>query len=204
MKKLLLLFSKITAGILLFWTLATIWAQFSGRAETATYGPEQSLTSALLVFNPDPIYNLDEQVCTAIAQSMAQAGIRATVSSIKDQETLEAPYDLYVFCANTYNWAPDWKTRAFIRHQPKLEGKPALSVTVGSGSTGRAQRLLDQTIQERGMQLLGSSTYWLMRPNDEARMEEKNVDVAKDQVSQWALEIAQQFLSNQTTPSQNF
>ncbi|NND52266.1 MAG: hypothetical protein HKN54_07660, partial [Flavobacteriaceae bacterium] len=48
----------------------------------------------------------------------------------------------------------------------------------------------------KGVELLGSEMYWLLRPNDENRMKDKNVEVAKDQAKAFGKQIGQILVSN--------
>ena len=65
-----------------------------------------------------------------------------------------------------------------------------VAITLGSGSTTRSKRLLEAALREKGTRLLASETYWLLRPNDESRMEEPNVQVALEKTRRLALEAA--------------
>ncbi len=190
MNKRLKKWGYIFIGIILFWMVLTIWANNSGNKQLLTVGDEDAKYSALIVYNPDPIYNLDEQVCTAFAQGLKETGFYSQVASL-DYEDIDTQkeYDLIVFCANTYNWAPDWKTTEFIATYPELTDKNVVAITLGSGSTGRAKRLLDQAITKRNANLIESKEFWLMKPNDEARMDESNVDVATDMAEDLGLHI---------------
>ena len=51
-------------------------------------------------------------------------------------------------------------------------------------------RLLEEVLNLRRAQLVDSRTFWLLRPNDESRMEESNVEVARDLVREWAGDLA--------------
>jgi flavorubredoxin len=190
MNKRLKKWGYIFIGVILFWMVLTIWANNSGNQHLLTVGDEGAKYSALIVYNPDPIYNLDEQVCTAFARGLKETGFYSQVASL-DYEDIDTQkeYDLIVFCANTYNWAPDWKTTEFIANYPDLVNQDVVAITLGSGSTARAKRLLDEAITKRNANLIESKEFWLLKPNDEERMEESNVDVATDMAQDLGLHI---------------
>ena len=121
----------------------------------------------LIVYDPDPFYNLDEQVCRAFGQALADKGMQVTVATVQAvRELPEQVPDSYVFCANTYNWAPDRAVRTYIEQQRNLSGKPVVAITVGGGGTGNAQQVLEELILAHKATLLGSRSLWLMKPND--------------------------------------
>ena len=180
-------------GFLLAWSFLTLWVQFTGREMTDRVGDKGAAKEALILFNPDPIYNLDEQVCRAFAEGLAENGFFVELATTALPFKATNDFDLYIYCANTYNWAPDWKITRHIKDNPALQGKPAVAITLGAGSTGRSQRLLEQALQQRGVRLLGSQSYWLLRPNDESRMEESNVEVATDMARHFGREMGKAF-----------
>jgi len=171
----------LVAVIVLLWGGLTLWVQQEGSAFYSTFGEPESARHALIVFDPDPFYNLDEQVCEGFAKGLAESGKwQVQVASVARARSLRPEVDLYVLCANTYNWAPDQALTYYIEEELDLADKEVVALTVGSGSTARAQRLLEEQLQEKGAAVLASEAYWLMRPNDEERMEEENVVVAVD------------------------
>lgn len=183
----------IIGAIIIFWTALTFLAQRKSVAETTLFGLASSPRKALIVYNPDLFYNLDEQVCKSFAKSLTENGWQSKVTTVTAAENLENElFDLYVFCANTYNWAPDWPTRNFIEKHDFLKGKNVIAITLGSGSTQRSQRLLVATIEKRKAKLLHSEVYWLMRPNDSIRADEPNVQIALEKaesLGKWAAQL---------------
>ena len=180
------------AGILVFWTVLTVWAEYSGSGEEHLYSPNTSQGQALVIYNPDPIYDLDAQICQSFAKGLAESGYTTLVSTTDWFTGQVDSFDLVVVCANTYNWAPDWATIRFIDRTLSLDQKPVVAITLGSGSTQRSQHLLEEALNARGSQLIDSKSFWLMRPNDEARMDESNVFVANDLAHEWARSIRTQ------------
>ena len=193
MNKLLRVTGIIALAVGAAWTLLTVWAQSPGPKRSWKLGNPQAPKRALIVYDPDPFYNLDEQVCRAFGQALADKGMQVTVATVRAARDLpeQAP-DLYVFCANTYNWAPDRSVRDYIGQQENLSGKPVVAITVGSGGTANAQQALEELILARKATLLGSRSLWLMKPNDEARTQESNVAVAVSLAHAWGQKIARQ------------
>jgi hypothetical protein len=183
---------RIAVGIAVFWVALTLWAQYSGGRHSATDCGQAAQPQVLIIYNPDPIYNLDEQVCTAFAQGLSAQNVCAKVSTVKEARKDENSYAMYVLCANTYNWAPDWGIANFIREDERVAGAKTVAITLGAGFTDRSQRVMEELLAERGAVVLASKAYWLMRPNDENRLDEPNVNVACDMASELGKELAAQ------------
>lgn len=185
-----------TVVIAVAWGTLTLVAAKKGAAKKWMFGSPSSLKKALIVYNPDLFYNLDEQVCKAFAEELK--GMQVTVATVAAAGTIrDQNFDLYIFCANTYNWRPDWPASNFIKGHPLLKNKPVVAITLGSGSTGSSQKKLETIINEKGARLIGSRSFWLMKPNDELRMKEKNVSVVLSMVHEWAREILKKFNEDQ-------
>ncbi len=166
-------------SIAILWIILTLLAERKGAANTILIGELNSVKRALIVYNPDLFYNLDKQVCTSFANGLLAEGWSAKLATITAAEEMtKDTFDLYVFCANTYNWAPDWPTSRFIERHGNLENKNVLAITLGSGSTNRSQRLLEQKLREKKANIVDSQVFWLMRPNEDASTERSNVKVA--------------------------
>ncbi|HEY0656486.1 MAG TPA: hypothetical protein VGD65_25310 [Chryseosolibacter sp.] len=180
MKKLVRVLTYSVGGILLFWTILTLWVERKGKAESFNFGDVSASTSILIVYDPDPFYDLDKQVCVAFAETAAAGGAYCKVSTVAAVSPSEArSYDAYVFCGNTYNWQPDWAITNFIENLADLSSKRVVVFTVGAGATQGSQRALESLVVNQGGKLIESRSLWLMRPNDESRTDESNVDVAK-------------------------
>lgn len=188
---------KILLSILGMWMLLTVFVEIAGPAQSIVLSDPSFNKKALVIYDPDPIYNLDEQVCTGFARGLNGQGFNVdimTVKALRDRSLDQ--YNLYVFCANTYNWAPDWAIVNFIkRHHLIIAEKPAVAITLGSGSTSRAKRMLEDYLNGARVNLLESQTYWLLRPNDESRMDESNVAVAVDLATRYGSKIGTEFKS---------
>ena len=184
------------ATLLTCWVILTLWAQINGPNFVERLETEDGACQALVVYDPDPIYNLDEQVCRAYALGLNEGGWQVVIASVNAARTLPGKFDHYAFCANTYNWAPDLSICNFIENRTDLFQKPVLAITLGSGSTARAQRILEQKIVKKQAELVNSVSYWLLRPNDESRLDESNVEVAKDMAYNLGKKTAKDLLNS--------
>jgi hypothetical protein len=173
------------------WAALTLWAESPGAKKSWNLGNPSSGTKVLIIYNPDIFYNLDEQICKSFGKALTQYKTEVTVATTsKAAELGDNSYDLYVFCANTYNWRPDWQVSRFIRNT-NLKGKPAVALTLGSGSTEASQKALEKIITETQAKLIFSRSIWLMRPNDESKDKESNIDVAVEMAYQWGKEVGE-------------
>lgn len=190
MKKL----TKVLIGTLLTgatgWMLLIGWAERTGPKRSWELGNTASGKHALIVYDPDPFYNLDEQISRSYGQALADQGMHVRVATVKAaQEWKDQPIDLYVFCANTYNWRPDWAVTHFIEKQV-LEDKSVVAITLGSGSTEASKKALETLILKRKGNLLDSRSLWLLKPNDESRLQESNTNVSVSMAYAWGEQMA--------------
>lgn len=187
-KKLIIIFSII----LVIWTLLTLIVERKGAENITIIGEPTSEQKVLILYDPDPFYNLDEQIGRSFAESLAESGWLSKVITVSAASDLNnEQFNLYVFCANTYNWSPDWAISNFINNSTNLKGKKVIAITLGSGSTERSQRILEAQIKQKEAILLDSKVYWLMKPNDESRAKESNVEVAVDMAKTFGKQIAE-------------
>ncbi len=190
MKKLINILITTVVSIAILWSILTLFAEASGEKKIKEITGVNSSKTALVVYNPDPFANLDEQVCESFAQNLADRGWDVTIATVKAVRAQKSSnFDLYTFCANTYNWTPDGPLKIYIDKHESLAGKPVVAITLGGGSTMRSKRVLEQKIKAKNAVLLASETYWLWRPNDESRMDESNVKVAVDMAAKLGKEV---------------
>jgi hypothetical protein len=180
------------------WVVLTIWVEMEGENRKQILGMPQSKHRALIVYDADPIYNLDQQICTAFGRVMADSGWAVTIATVPAANDIferpsttpqDAHFDLYVLCANTYNWSPDWAITQFIKTKAPIEERNIVAITLGSGDTKRSQRLFESAIWHKQGVIFDTKSFWLSRPNDESRLKESNVTVAVSMTTNWAKEI---------------
>lgn len=178
------------AIIAVAWAALTLYVEGKGPSKVWDIGSKAD-AKALIIFDPDPFYNLDEQVCLSLANGLNEFGISSTVATVTRAEKIELNnYSVIVYCANTYNWRPDWAIVDFIENE-KSKPEHIAVVTLGAGSTEASQHHLEKIIINSGGDLIGSYSLWLWRPNDESKMKQPNVDVAVEMARTWGKQIAQ-------------
>lgn len=181
---------KWILAVLFIWIALTLWVEKQGPYDKWNMGNLDASKKALILYDPDPFYNLDQQICESIGRVLADNDFNvtiATAAAVKDAKTTD--YQLYVFCANTYNWEPDWAICRAIDKQMTIAGKDVIAVTVGAGSTNHSQRAFEKLLKSKKANLLGSKAFWLWKPNDESRTKEPNVKVALDMSGKWTSKI---------------
>ncbi len=113
--------------IIFIWAILTLWAESTGKSETWQPRNSAFVKKALIVYDPDPFYNFDEQVCRSFSEGLNTGGIAATVATVAAANAIESQsFDLYIFCANTYNWRPDRAVSRFIKRHSLLKDKPVV------------------------------------------------------------------------------
>ncbi|WP_109852380.1 hypothetical protein [Aquimarina sp. AU58] len=177
---------------LIVWIVLTVIVGKKGPEKIAIVGASNSDQKALIVYDPDPIYNLDEKVSKSFAEGLLEKGWGSKVVTVAAAKNFEKEFfDLYVFCANTYNWAPDKAIRDHIKNIDYLQGKHVVAITLGSGSTKRSQRLLEESIKQKEAILIDSRTFWLMKPNTESKTKRSNSKIAVEMANNFGKEIAE-------------
>lgn len=191
MKKLLKIAGSLALIIALIWTLLTVWVERIGPKRSWELGDPASPKKVLIVYDPDPFYNLDEQICRSFGQALADHGMTVRVATVAAARDInDQSINAFVFCANTYNWRPDWAVSDFIKKHIALKDKPVVAITVGSGSTNASQKALEKLILKQKGILLDSRSLWLARPNDESRLEESNVNVSVSMAYKWGEHVS--------------
>jgi hypothetical protein len=185
---------RILLAIAVLWIILTLLAESHGPKRNKKIGNSSKNLSAVIVYDPDPFYNLDQQVCEAFGKVLADSGWSVTISTVEAAKQIpDSVVDLYVFCANTYNWAPDWVITRYIKSNVSLVDKKVVAITLGGGSTARSKKIFENIIKNKKANLIDSKTFWLWRPNDEPRINEINTVVVIDMVKQWAEEIVSKY-----------
>ncbi len=151
---------------------------------------------ALILYHPSRDAHFSDDLSLALAQGLAASGFavdRATLTA----ETPARPdgYAVIGIVSNTYFWTPDLPTTRYLR-RARLHGIPVVGIIGGAGATGRSERVLGQALAATGATMLHLQSFWLMRPNDEARMKEPNRQVAIDAANQLGKATGTQILGN--------
>lgn len=180
----------VILSVAITWTVLTLWVQRTGPSKIWQIGNANSDTRVLIIFDPDPFYNLDEQVCLSLGQAFADNKMHVQVATVAAAIKLKEEPNIFVFCANTYNWRPDWAVSNFIGKHALIKGKHVIALALGSGSTESAQRALEKLIIKKEGNILDSRSLWLMRPNDESQLQESNVNVAIKIAYDWGQQLA--------------
>jgi hypothetical protein len=179
------------ATIAIGWTCLTLYAESNGPSKEWNLGNDEG-KKVLVVFDPDPFYNLDEQVCLSFAKALSEQGISVKVVTVAGAVELDqTQYAAVVYCANTYNWRPDWSITSYIKDHPPRPNQGIVAITLGAGSTESAKKNFENLINENGGKLVSSYSSWLWRPNDETRMKENNVVVATSMAYTWGKQFAE-------------
>jgi len=168
----------------------TIWVELQGPARHWTNGEKDSPIHVAIIFDPDPLYDLDEQVCFSLGRALAERNIYVDIFTVAAADSISAQIDAFIICANTYNWQPDWAITNFIKDCPSIRNQKIFAITLGSGSTATAKRKLESLVKRQEGDLVESRSLWLMRPNDESKMSKSNVLVANEMAYQWGIELA--------------
>jgi len=191
MKKKLQYLLWTIALVAIGWMGLTLYAESNGPSKEWNLGGEHG-KKVLVVFDPDPFYNLDEQVCISFAKALAEKEFSVKVVTVAAAADIDHnKYAVAVLCANTYNWRPDWAITSYIKEHPPQENQGIVAITLGAGSTEWSQENFEKLIIGNGGKLLGSYSSWLWRPNDERRMTENNIDVAVSMAYMWGTQFAE-------------
>ena len=144
---------------------------------------------ALVLYHPSRDAGFSDDLSMAFADGLKLAGLaveRATLTSA----TPASPkgYALVAVVSNTYWWTPDLPTLRYL-DRARLDSIPVVALIGGAGATGRSQRVLEEALGRTGAKVLAARSFWLWRPNDEARMNETNRTVALDMARRLGLDI---------------
>jgi hypothetical protein len=190
LKKVYKIFTAILVIVVVGWTALTFYVEKTGPSMEWSYGNNQN-RKVLVIYDPDPFYNLDEQISKSFATALAENGYFVDVVTVRAAEQKKtSSYIAMVYAANTYNWRPDWAITNYIKSHAHLKKVPSIAITLGAGSTAASQKYLEHVITDHGGNLIGSFSLWLWRPNDETKIKEPNVAVANAMAYQWGKQMA--------------
>jgi hypothetical protein len=144
---------------------------------------------ALVLYHPSRDASFSDDLSTSVAQGFQRAGLiveRATITRSTPPHLEE--YAIVAVVSNTYYWTPDLPTLRYLR-RARLPGVMAIGLMGGAGSTGRAERLLAESLTQTGAESVETRSFWLWRPNDEARTNEPNREVAMEFAELFGYEV---------------
>jgi len=150
----------------------------------------------VIIYNPDPFYDFDKQIGNEISRGLSRFGIASSFIPTNQFDD-NKKYDLYIFCSNTYNFAPDWRIKSTIQDL-SLSNKNVALVTLGAGSTKLAQKKLETLVTRKGAILLGSKSYWLFRPNDKNNNDLNNIEIALEKARIFGEELGLLLIAEST------
>jgi len=156
------------------------------REELGGPGPAR----ALVLYHPSRDATFSDDLSLAVARGFQEAGlgvVRATVT--RDTPAHPEGYAVIAVVANTYWWTPDLPTLRYLR-RARFDGTPVVGLIGGAGATGRSERMLGEALRATGGTVVGTRSFWLLRPNDETRMDEPNRGVALELARRFASEAA--------------
>lgn len=152
------------------WLAMTAYVEREPAPSVRELGDRQGSHRAVVIYAPDPFYDLDRQVAEAVAGTLAPRGWETLAMSTSAAERLvpTLDYDLLVVVANTYNLAPDRNTRRLLGGLACAQGQPAVLLTLGAGTTARARSILEHYAARAGLDVLASVELWSWAPNEAA------------------------------------
>ena len=96
MKKTISFLVKLLIGFAIFWVILTLFVQMKGGENMQVIGSSVNGPKALVVYDPDPFYNLDQQVCIGLAEGLAEQNWLVVVATVAAAEKLtDTDYDLH-------------------------------------------------------------------------------------------------------------
>jgi len=173
--------------------VVSLGVQFESRyahEELGGAGPAR----ALVLYHPSRDASFTDELSLAMAGGFRDAGLaveRATLTG--DTPGEPAGYEVVVVVSNTYYWTPDLPTLRYL-HRARLSGTPVIGIMAGAGATARAERILADALAATGAESVTTRSLWLLRPNDEARSDESNrevaLDIARSLACAWGADVA--------------
>lgn len=189
----------ITVLLLVSLAAVTLFVEAEGPYKTENLGGQGHL-KALILFHPGRDARFGDDLSLALADGLKTAGFKVQRSTLT-RDTPQAPKDfaLIAVVSNTYWWAPDLPTQRYLAGA-RLEGIPVIGLIGGAGATERSQRVLEQALSATGAKVIQARSFWLFRPNDEARQKEPNRRVALDMAKQFGVDSGAAVLASAKKP----
>lgn len=180
----------IGAALLIGAAMLTVYVEREAEFQLEPLGGSGK-ARALVLFHPSRDAHFSDELSMSVAAGFKAAGFsvdRATMT--RDTPAAPEGYSLVAVVSNTYWWTPDRPTIQYLG-RAKFNGVRTIGLIGGGGATARSQRLLGQALRSAGADVRQTRSFWILRPNDESRMQEPNRAVALQMARQFAVESAQ-------------
>ncbi|MGE0157973.1 MAG: hypothetical protein AB7T31_01100 [Gemmatimonadales bacterium] len=145
---------------------------------------------ALVLYHPSRDARFSDELSSAVARGFRRAGLAVERATLTTRTQARADgYAIVAVVSNTYFWTPDRPTLRFLR-RARFDAIPVIGLMGGAGATGRSERLLHEALGRTGALSVETRSFWLWRPNDEARAEVPNREMAVERAEAFAYEAA--------------
>jgi hypothetical protein len=152
-----MIFVYIAIIIVVTWTIATYYVEQEGPIVFDDNSMSNEGRQALIVYDPDPVVHQDAEICQLISKGLLEANWNTTLASVQGIEDVGLDrYDLFVICANAYNFGPDRIVKNFISGGSFLKNKHVAVLAVGKLGHTKAQKELEKLVLSEGGILLDS------------------------------------------------
>jgi hypothetical protein len=135
----------------------------------------------LIIYHPSYIDRFQQELTAAFAEGAAAHGVgvdRITAQKgILTPELLEQ-YKAIVIGTNTYYWMIDRPSTRALKSLHSLKHKTCYGLITGFGATENATSELNEYFKNLECEEQVVSSFWVMKPNDESRLDEDNKSVA--------------------------
>lgn len=176
------------AAVLLSGLVAlTVWVESETEFRLEALS-NQGAQKALVLFHPSRDARFSDDLSIAVARGLTDAGFAVDRATMTGSTPARWPqYRLIAIVTNTYWWTPDRPTSRYLA-RARFAGVPLMGLIGGAGATGRSQRRFETELKSTGGMLLGVRSYWILRPNDETRLQEPNRALAIQMARQFAFD----------------
>ncbi len=153
----------------------------------------------LVLYHPSRDARFSDQLSLAVVDGFLSLGYRVFRATTTGDAPDPSGYGLVAVIANTYWWTPDIPTLRYLK-RARFNGRAAIGLAAGAGSTGRSRRVLQDRLEKAGALVFDVQSFWTWRPNDESRTGVPNRQVAADKARQLAVEFGQAALLGEVVP----
>jgi hypothetical protein len=194
---------KIVAGLVFIALVAlagvTLYVQAEADYRLETIAADGA-PRALVLYHPSRDARFSEELSQAFAEGLIAQGFavdRATTTG----ETPAKPegYALIAVVSNTFYLNPDWPTVRYLK-RADFNGVAVAGLIGGNGSTENAARILEDKLEATGGEVMSVRQFWIYRPNDRARTERPNREVAIEMAREFGADAAKAAIGSPETP----